>query len=521
MNRTRIIALFCFALFLVGSAFIYLTRIADYPNAQAKLSVRSGRAEITRATGQPDKVEAGGEALANAGDTIQMDDGDGTLNFAGTQVGLEPGTTVQIDHYGASGSEAQIDLSLKAGQVSQRVIGFTDRRSLYRLTSANGTVETKGGELLVGLDDNQELQIGVIAGAATASGQGHTVALAADHGTVIVPGKSPANAALWSRVIVETYRPDASPVILPVMLVNSRTGDSFRLHSHQISIVPDGVYRLTIDLLKPYEVNDLQLAPGVLNEAPITLSEIVFAITSVDGKPMAYTALNVQGSQTVRALPDTPVLISPGKWTVIAAREEKPDKIQPVDLTLLPGQRLTVPLRNDLFGGGAVQVHVTAPDGTTAAPVNVAVYPAGTESNPPLVTFRSDGDPQPLPEGAYAISVRTPIAARYEVNVTQGQTATLQTRLGSITVNYMDALGRAVQGNVVVYIASAVEMQRLALTIDQMRQTPYGVAVKVATPVTVPTGVYNILVNDQKGVGQQDIHVDPGQAVSVNLKASP
>ncbi len=392
---------------------------------------------------------------------------------------------------------------------------------LYRLTGPVGTVETKGGELLICLDDIQGLQVGVISGAATASAQGHSVTLAADHGTLIAPGNPPADAVPWSRILVETYRPDASPVTLPALLVNPKTNDTFRLHSFRVSIVPEGAYRLTVDLLKPYEVNNLQLAPGVLNEAPVTLSEIVFALTSVDGRPTSYSALNVQGNMTIRAVPDTPVLISPGKWTVMAAREEKPDKIQPVDIEVLPGQRITVPLRNDLFGGGKVQVHVTAPDGTTAAPVNVAVYPADAEANSPLLTFRSDGVPQPLPEGTYAISVRTPIAARYEVSVKQGQTSALQTRLGSITVNYTDALGRANQGSIMVYIASAAEMQRLGLTIDQMRQTPYGVAVKVGTTVTVPTGQYNVLVNDTKGVSQQDVHVDPGQAVLATVKANP
>ena len=519
MNRNRTVALFCFGLFLVVSATVYFTQIADFPTAQAKLTVRSGYVQITRATGQSENVEAGAASLVSTSDALQMVDGEGSLIFAGALVDLEPGTQIQIVHYGALGGEAQIELALKAGQIHQRIAGYSDRRSVYHLTSPNGAVETRGGEAIVCLSDNQTMQIGALSGPVTTSAQGQSVTLTEDQGTVIAPGQVPAAAAPWSRVIVETFRPDGSPVTLPVTLLNSKTGDSFRIRSQHPAVVPEGAYRLTIDLLKPFEVSDLPLASGVLNEAPITLSEIVFTVTTVDGKPTAYTALNVQGSATVRALPDTPVLISPGKWTVIAAREEKPDKIQPVQLDLLPGQRITVPLRNDLFGGGTVQVHMTALDGSTAAPVNVAVYPAGAEANPPLLTFRSDSGPQPLPEGTYAISVRTPIAARYEVNVSQGQNTTLQTPLGSITVNYADAQGKPFQGNVIVFIASANEIQRLGLPIDQMRQTPYGVAVSVGTRVTVPAGIYNVVVNDQNSVSQPNVHVDARQAVTVDLKA--
>src|SRR5260221_13647535 len=99
MNRTRYIALLCFGLFLVVSAYIYLALIAAYPASKATLTVHSGRAQITRAVGQSEAIKAGGEALVSANDTIQMADGDGTLIFAGALVELEPGTQIQIVLY--------------------------------------------------------------------------------------------------------------------------------------------------------------------------------------------------------------------------------------------------------------------------------------------------------------------------------------------------------------------------------------------------------------------------------------
>ena len=50
-----------------------------------------------------------------------------------------------------------------------------------------------------------------------------------------------------------------------------------------------------------------------------------------------------------------------------------------------------------------------------------------------------------------------------------------------------------------------------------MRQTPYGIGVNVGTKVIVPAGVYNVRIDDARDVAQNDVHVDPGQAVVLNL----
>jgi hypothetical protein len=257
-----------------------------------------------------------------------------------------------------------------------------------------------------------------------------------------------------------------------------------------------------------------------VTELPVTLSEIVFRTTDITGSPSPFTALNVRGngSGSARAIPDGGVLVGAGSWTLITAREEKPNATQPTKIDIAPGQRLIVPLKDNLFGGGTVQTRLTMPDGSTPKPVDVMVYPAGNETGNPLLTFKSDSSPQPLPQGKYVISVRTVIADRREVTVDQSQDVVIDIPLGSLTVNYLDAQGKPALRGAFVYVASAPNMQRLGLTIDQMRQTPYGRAMRPGDTLLLPTGSYNVLLDDQKDIGQDNVVVLAGKATTIDLK---
>jgi FecR protein len=517
MNQKRNILFGLFVLLLIGGAVVFFTRIADYPAAQAVLLVRSGTAIVARTGGQPESIEAGTQTQLSTRDAIKVN-GQASIMFAGAQTELSPGSELEIAHYGALGSESQIELLLKSGQAWQRAAVYQDGRSLYRLRTPVGMISTRSGEFLVIIGDDQESQLGVLAGEATVGAQGRTVTLREGEGTVIAPGRPPTDPTPWSRVRVATYRPDGSAVTMPVTLWNTKTGSRYEFPSQMPYIVPEGSYNLSVEALEAYQVNDLALVPGNWNDLPVTLGELVFATTDAVGNPVAFSALNVQGTSALRAVPDAAVLISPGKWTVFAAREEKPNAIQQAKVDVLPGQRVVVPLRNDLFGGGTVQPQVTAIDGSPFPPVVVHVYAAGYENGQPLLAFKSDRT-QPLPEGNYVISVRTPVAQRFEVTIKQNQEIPLQVQLGAIAVEYTDTAGHTDPRNVLVYIASSPDMQRLGLPIDQMRQTPYGIAVNCCQPVWVPAGVYNVVVDDSADTGQKNVRVEAGQTVPVVLKA--
>ncbi len=521
MKLKRYFLLTLLVVVLGTSALVYVTAFADYPAGQAMLLVRSGQAAVIRASStQPETIQTGAQAVVKGGDTIQMD-GEGLLAFVGAQVGLVSGTQLEIRRYGAARSEAQIDLMLKAGQLQQRVAGYTEARSRYQVSSAAGTVTTRNGELVTLIGDSNEMQIGLLSGTATATGRGRSVVLKETEGTIIPPDQEPADPIPWSPVRVLAYRPDGSLAALPVTLQNTKTAARYRFTSQQLSLVPEGTYNLTVEVLEPYQTNDLLLARAALNELSVTLSEIVFRTADIGGNPSPYTALNIQGSGKTRAVPDVGVLIGPGQWTLIAAREEKPEAVQQVKVDVSPGQRLTVQIKNNLFGGGTVQTRLTMPDGTPPKPVDVAVYQAGNEAGNPLLTFKTDSAAQPLPQGDYVISVRTIIADRREVTVSQNQTVVIDVPLGSLTVNYVDVQGKPVPRGAFVYVASASNMQRLGLTIDQMRQTPYGRAIRPGETLLVPAGAYNVLLDDQKDIGQDNVVVQAGKQTAVDLKIAP
>ncbi len=518
MNKKRTIILALFVLVLVVGAVIFFTRIADYPAAQVVLAVRSGTAVITRAGGQQETIQAGNQAMLNNRDAVKTS-GQGSLAFAGAQADLAPGTEMEIARYGAMGGEAQVELLLKAGQTWQRISGYQDGRSQYRLRTATSMVVSRGGEVMVNLAGDQSMQVGVLSGQAVVSAQNRSVTLDDGQGTDVVTGLPPADATAWSRVRVLTYRPDGSAITLPATLTNTTTGLQFQVESPNVYVVPAGTYNLSVEALEDYQVADLTLSPGTLNELPVTMSELIFTTVDTSNSPVSYTGLTVQGSSTARAVPDNALLISPGKWTVFAAREEKPSAIQSVDVELSPGQRKMVALRNDLFGGGTVQVHVTAMDGSTLPPVNVFVYSKGNEAGQPLLMFRSDGSPQPLPPGSYAVSVRTALAQRFEVTIVQSQNVPLNVQLGALTVTYTDTQGHTNPHSPLLYIASAPDMQRLGISVSQMRQTPYGMAIPCCQQVIVPAGIYNVTVDDVKDVSQQNVVVKAGKTTAVDLKA--
>jgi len=522
MRPIRFFLLTLIMLIAGTGALAYVTLMADYPAGQAALLVQSGTATIRRAGNEkPAIVEAGAQTVVKSGDAIQMD-GDGVLAFVGAQVGLASGTRLEVRRYGTTRSEAQIDLVLRAGQTWQRIKGYNDNRSHYIIASDSGSVTTRSGELITLIGDSNELQVGLLSGAATATGSGRAVTLKAAEGTVIPPDQQPADPLPWSQVRVLTYRPDGSLTALPVTLQNTKSADRYHFTSQQLSLVPEGTYNLTVEALQPYQTNDLTLPHDKMTELPITLSEIVFRTTDVIGNPSPFTAITVRGngSGSARAVPDGGVLVGPGSWTLITAREEKPNAMQPVKVDVAPGQRLIVPLKDNLFGGGTVQTRLTMPDGSIPKPVDVMVYQAGNETGNPLLTFRSDSAAQPLPQGSYVISVRTVIADRREVTVDQSQDVVLDVPLGSLTVNYVDAQGKPVPRSVFVYVASASNMQRLGLTIDQMRQTPYGRAMRPGDTLLLPAGTYNVLLDDQKDIAQDNVVVLAGKATTIDLKVA-
>lgn len=520
MKRGLVIFIVVIAILSV-TGYLYVTHSGEIGPARATLAILTGKASILRSDGQQNAVEAGKQAAVGAGDTIQID-GRGTLTYVGAQAELWPGTKLSIKQYNIAGGDSQIDLLLQSGQVLQLVEPNTGPQPSYSLSTGAATMLSRGGKLLARIAKDGGTQVGVAYGTATVTGKATTVSLKDNQGTIVEPGKAPTAAQPWTQVNVPTYRADGSTVTLPISLQDEKSGERYDFSSDEMFLVPVGTYTMIVNLVAPYQANNITLTASGLNELPVTLGEVFFQTTDTTGHPVDYTGLAVKnGDQSVRVVPDAPLIVSPGDWKVNVAREEKPDAAQPVNLSISPGQRVTIPLRNDLFGGGAVKVDFSAPEGATVGPLTISAYQKGNEDGDPYAVFKSDTPSEPLPAGDYVLVVQSRIGARYPVTIPENQTVSVPVAFSVMTVSYVDNQNKPLQRGVMVYIASATESTRLGLKPDEMRKTPFGIAVTLteAKKLLVPAGSYDVLINDHPPAEKDNNPVPPGQAVTVAVQA--
>ncbi|MEP7287929.1 MAG: hypothetical protein ABI947_19430 [Chloroflexota bacterium] len=517
----------------VGFAgYTYLTHSVIYPEAQAILKMQSGSAVVIHTlSGKEDSVAAGKQAVISAKDSIRVD-GMGTLFFAGAQTDIMPETELEIRRYNAYGDEAQIDLLLKVGQILQRLSSYTSRYSFYSINSGLGSMTMRGGEFAAYVSSNGITQFASVTGAAAVTDyKEHSVSLNSGEGTLIAAGEAPIPPTAWSTVSVPVYGPDGAPVALPVLFTNETSGDTYHFVSNHLYLFPPGSYTLKVVALTSYELKNLKLTPGVLNEWPFTLSEVTFKLDDQIGTALTKQGLILRSpdAQNINILPDKPLLVLPGNYNdddhIMASKESKPEAMQPINFSVEPGQRITLPLQNSLFGGGTIRVLLSNPDGSTPPSVEVRVFTPDNETTP-VAVFNSD-EPSPLlAAGDYIVSVRTKIAGRYPVNVPPDlrpdHFAPVKVELGYLAINYLDAQGTPSPRNPTVYIALTSEMDRQGLTIDQMRQqTPYGLGLDLATAnrLLVPVGAYTVLIKDRADVGPETVEVKAGEVEPVTLHA--
>jgi hypothetical protein len=526
----RLIYLFLLITLLVSTgilAYLLTARAATFPQAQATLKMTSGTTLIT-----PDSVlvvsgsktiSASPNATVQVGEGARLKvDGIGTLSFVGTQIDLIPGVELLIKTYHSQGKDAQIEITLTSGQLVQHVDGYPDARSYYKLNLPHGQFVTHGGDFFAHISSADNAQVASISGVGDVIIRGRVRRINAGEGSIVNESDPPLAPAAWSRVLIPTYRPDGTEITLPLTLTDERNNDQFHAVSNQYLLLPPATYTLELKTLTTYRVPSLTLVRDQFNEIPITLGEIVFT-TTTNGQITPYKALQVKSDQDARVVPDEPLLVAPTTNPLIVASEDNPEKVQPVKVDVGPGQRYALPLRNDLFGGGFIKVDLGSPDGTVVAPVSVLVFNVGSEDGDPVATFKSDETSPLLPSGDYIVSVRTQLAGRYPLTVVPNQSMTLSVPLGYINVDYTDPNGKAVNRTAFVYLASSAEMQRLGLSPDQMRRTPYGLgaAINAADKLLVPAGTYTIEIDDRIDVTKENIQVEAGHTVIVRLEVAP
>lgn len=519
-TRTRILLLLLIGAVALLGYVLYSRYVALFPAAQAVLTVESGSAHITRNSGIITDATSGDDAVEiSAGDVVETN-GFARLSFTeSTQSDLFAGTRVRLDHLGRQQSDLQAAVALLSGQIVSRVGSFADRRSYYRLMLVpDAVIETQSAQFVAITRAGRAL-IGAVKGAVSVTAKPDRLTLAEGSGMAIDASKPPTPPQPWALLRVPIYRPDGSALSLPISLAQDKE-NSITLLSDQVMLVPPGTYSLSLDLLQQYTLPNVELTPGKLTELPLTLSELTFTVTDANGRLLPTPALIAAGSHQERIEPNVPVLLGPGTASFSIARSDAPDLAQSTGkFEVLPGQRVTVQMRNDLFGGGLLQVDVSGVDGTIQS-ARVSVYPDGAdESAPPSYSFRSETSPVVLPRGKYVVVVigRNSIAARYLVEIRTSQTASIKVETGTLVVNYADAAGHTLSR--LVYVASEQELARLNIPIGQTQRTLYGYALSTGQPLTLPAGRYVVRVADPRAESQT-VTVTSGQNTQLTITAS-
>ncbi len=517
--RARIFLLLAIVVLLLLAGALIQKYTADFPPSHAELDIDRGTIWISH-DGFIRSAITVHRLQVNAGDTLDSVDGWATLHFTdGVTADLFPGSKIRIDRFGSQDSNVQLGLSLLGGELIQHVFGQTDRRSWHTASLvAGGEIGTSNGEY-VALVSGDHVTIGTLSGTVTLKTGIEGIPIATNTGLVLRNGKTASPATAWGTAHVIAYRPNGTSAALPVTMTADNQ-DQFAFSSDRLFALPSGNYALKINTIVPYALPSVTVFPSTLNEWPITLSEVAFNLVDSAQKPLTAVPLVLEGIETLAV--GESVLVAPGTIGFRVAREDASDQWQTINqISALPGQHLSVPLRNDLFGGGNLTLTMTAPDGTPQPLGTANVYADGSDESgsPSLGPFKTDGSVQVLPKGKYVVvaALSKSIGVRLPIDITTNKTTALTIPFGTLNVNFTDVSGRSSPR--LVYIVAAKELLRLKQTVDQMRQTIYGIAINTGVTINVPAGDYVIRTSDPRS-SQVTISIFAGQNSPINLTAN-
>jgi hypothetical protein len=460
-----------------------------------------------------------------------------TLHFStSTTVDVAPGTELQINTFGQQADSVQVVINLRKGQIRCHVGAQPDSRAYFQVvTPVGATVDGRQADFVMAVND-QDALIGARYGSPTVTFSGKVITLTHGSGITLV-ANAPTTAPVpksqpWATVRMPLFAPDGTLLSLPLTLARAdsqnSSSDSFYLKSGDTLLIPDGTYTPTIRTNLPgtYALPQISVPAGQFSEWPSTLSELQFGVVDSANKPVSgIKLLNLNSGSTSAVLPDT--LLVPANKTLnfTLARLDAPDQKQPTgDLSAAPGQRLQVPLRSDLFGGGSLQVSLINADGTKHPTGNIALYTPGTEDAPnavPLLKLKTDETPVFLAHGDYVAMVSIPnsVTRRYPVTITANTMTPLVVKLGALTITYNDSSGHAVSAW--LYVASDADLKRLGQTVDQARNSVYGYVLRTGQPLTIPAGDYTFRIDALHSPTAQTITIAPGQNPPLTVTAVP
>lgn len=515
LTRIRAFLLGAIVLLIVLAIGLISRYLVDFPTVQAALVVSSGSVHVSHAAGGASFDAKPGDVnlKVGAGDTLEAM-GWATLHFAtDVESDLFPGSKLRIDRLNGQDADVQLDMTLLSGQLVNRTGSQTDRRAHDVVTLAPDSTVTANNAEYAATVHADRVMLGTLAGRVLFKVSDKTVDVPTGSGVSLSKDQPVPQPTAWGSLRVSTYRADGTVIALPIIVI-SPNNDQFTFSSARVFLIPPDTYGLSVDTLAPYKVSALTVAASKLTELPITFGEIKFSLIGGSGNSVKTPALSISSdSRSDMLAPDAPLLVSPGIVALNVATSDAPDKTQPTgQIAVLPGQRITITLRSDLFGSGSVQITVANPDGSAQTAANAAIYKDGAdESGSPLLNVKSDGTSQPLPLGNYvAIVLPTSdsIATRIPFQINKGQVTPVNVLLGSLTVTFTDSKGKPVSK--LVYIRAASQMTA-NLSLDQMRAKPYGIAVYSGRTLALPVGDYVVHVDDFSHPPAQTATVTAGQ----------
>lgn len=527
MRRYLFLTLALVVAALVGGSLglVVLPRVRA---AEATFTLQNGEAAWFSAGGARSALQPGTATLLGMGDQLDLN-GTGQLSLAMAQITLGRETRLTLRrHNWLPLTGWEVELYLESGQISGRAALPPETQFVITSRAGEVALATGDSEFFAYANADGLFQVGLRSGTAIAratNNRGQSVQVSAGQGTTLRPGQPAAAAAAWSAVRSALYQADGRPADAPLSLVNMTEGGRYWLRPGQYGLVPGGTYELQADLLTLYRAPYLSLATGRMNQLPITLSEVVFDLVDTAGVSIPDAELIVRSGDTTRSVRSgQPVLISPGKWKLQVSRAAAPDLLFLADVALSPGQRQSVRMRTDLFGGGTPQIQVLNPNEQPAKPVEVYVFQSGKEAEKPLAQFWMNDTPPLLPEGTYVISVRTSVAARFEVRIQGGrQNKPIIVRQGTLQVDFRRANGQITTRN--VYVANAEIMAKYKVEDPRaLRDLPgasaYVIAVETGQEVMLPVGEYNVLVDDTVDVREDMVNITAGKKTALDLKGA-
>jgi hypothetical protein len=324
-----------------------------WEEAVATLRVTEGRATINGDT-DPQAIAAGERRPVRAGDRITVaDDGEAVLTFfTGAETVLAPGTELEVRVFRQAGESVQIELDLLAGQAFNRVEQALDADSRFEMDTPVANIAIRGTDYVVFVRPAALTQVATMVGEVEVTAGGRTETVLCGYGVWIDEDGTLSERLIWGQADMQANAPvDELPPVV-VMFHKQDNDQTFRYRMGDAMPVPLGTYDVTVHTPGPAVVRGVEFPEDTaleqLQAIPVELGAVVLDTVDATGQPIdepltvTLTQDDLTGSTTAES--GTPILAGPGTWQISAAPQSQPDDVQTAEVTVAPGQQVSVEL---------------------------------------------------------------------------------------------------------------------------------------------------------------------------------